>query len=87
MALKLPGFSWSPLKHIGDKSHKVRFVLKDVGTGEVFLVVMATLLAGEDLRAAVEADRGAGRGAGNSAGADAGIQGSGPAVGSGQGAR
>jgi len=56
-ALKLPGFSWSPLKHIGDKSHKVRFVLKDINTGECFFVVMVTLLAGEEMQAAIEADQ------------------------------
>lgn len=56
-ALKLPGFSWSPLKHIGDKSHKVRYVLKDIKTGQVYFVVMCELLAGEQMRQAVEDDR------------------------------
>ena len=56
-ALKLPGFSWSPLKHIGDKSHKVRFVLKDVKSGECFFVVMVTLLAGEEMKAAIAEDQ------------------------------
>jgi len=56
-ALKLPGFSWSPLKHIGDKSHKVRYVLKDLKSGEVFFVVMCELLAGENMRLAVEEDQ------------------------------
>ncbi|GAB7339914.1 hypothetical protein MBLNU457_6440t1 [Dothideomycetes sp. NU457] len=56
-ALKLPGFSWSPLKHIGDKSHKVRFVLKNIKTGECFFVIMVTLLAGEEMKAAIEADQ------------------------------
>lgn len=67
-SLKLPGFSWSPLKHIGDKSHKVRFVLKDIKTGECFFVVMVTLLAGEEMRAAIEADRTGGQSSGQSSG-------------------
>jgi len=57
--LKLPGFSFNILKHIGkgNKSHKVRFVLKDTESGEVYFVIMCTLLAGEDLRMAMEDDQ------------------------------
>lgn len=54
--LKLPGLSVGVLKYVGKSSHKVRFVLKNIKTGEVHLVVMATLLTGADLQAHVEAN-------------------------------
>ncbi|GAM88220.1 hypothetical protein ANO11243_062510 [Dothideomycetidae sp. 11243] len=38
-------------------SHKVRFFLKDVNTGEVYFVIMATLVTGEELGAALMEDK------------------------------
>lgn len=50
--LRLPGFSIGVLKYIGTKSHKFRWVLKDVKTDKVYFVIMCTLLTGDELEAA-----------------------------------
>lgn len=49
-ALKLPGFSLGVLKYIGDKTHTLRYVFKDRKTGDVFFVVVITLLFGQQLQ-------------------------------------
>ena len=49
-ALKLPGFSLTVTKYINDKSHQLRYVFKNVGTGDVYFVVVLTLLFGEHLQ-------------------------------------
>lgn len=64
-ALKLPGFSLGVLKYIGDKTHTLRYVFKELGpggpgdrsSGEVFLVVEMTLLFGDDHARGIEEDR------------------------------
>lgn len=69
-AVKLPGFSVPVLKYLGkgvapgteeakkkkSPGHKVRFFLKDVKTGEVFFVIMATLITGDELGKAQRED-------------------------------
>lgn len=56
LALKLPGFSLSVVKYLNDKTHSLRYVFKNVETGELYFVVVLTLLIGHDIQAAVEAD-------------------------------
>lgn len=56
-ALKLPGMSIHPLKYAGsDRSHKVRFFMRDVRNDKLFLVIYCRLLTGEDLEKARQAD-------------------------------
>ncbi|KAF2804635.1 DUF1769-domain-containing protein [Mytilinidion resinicola] len=59
-ALKLPGFSISVVRYIDDKTHELRYVLKDRETGEVGLVVVFTLLFGKKLEEALAAEKSAG---------------------------
>ncbi|KAI9672173.1 MAG: hypothetical protein M1831_001987 [Alyxoria varia] len=53
-ALRLPGFSLSVLKYINDKSHTLRYVCKNGKTGDVYFVVVMTLLFGQELKDAFE---------------------------------
>ncbi|EON69107.1 hypothetical protein W97_08293 [Coniosporium apollinis CBS 100218] len=46
-ALKLPGFSISVLDYIDDKTHVLRFVCKNRNSGDVYFVVVFTLLFGQ----------------------------------------
>jgi len=55
-SLKLPGFSLNVLRYIDDKTHKLRYVFKNKESGDVFFVVVFSLLFGEELQAAIEAD-------------------------------
>ncbi|KAF2117086.1 hypothetical protein BDV96DRAFT_490224 [Lophiotrema nucula] len=48
-ALRIPGFSISVVKYIDDKTHQLRFVLKNRGTEEVLFVVIFSLLFGQKL--------------------------------------
>lgn len=48
-ALKLPGFSLSVLKWINDRTHTVRFVMKNRNTGTPYLIVTFRLLFGKEL--------------------------------------
>jgi hypothetical protein len=48
-ALRIPGFSISVVKYIDDKTHQLRYVLKNRATGEVLFVVIFTLLFGQKL--------------------------------------
>lgn len=52
-ALKLPGFSLSVLKWINDRTHTVRFVMKNRKTGQQYLVVTFSLLFGNELKGAL----------------------------------
>lgn len=56
LALKLPGFSLSVVRYLNDTTHSLRYVFKNVETGELYFVLVLTLLFGEDLKDAVEAD-------------------------------
>ncbi|KAF2713886.1 DUF1769-domain-containing protein [Pleomassaria siparia CBS 279.74] len=49
-ALRIPGFSISVVRYIDDKTHQLRFVLKDKGTDEVLFVVIFNLLFGQSLK-------------------------------------
>lgn len=55
-SLRLPGFSLNVLKYIDDKTHKLRYVFKNREKGEVYFVVVFSLLFGDELVAAVEED-------------------------------
>ena len=49
-ALKLPGFSLNVIKYINNKTHQLRYVFKNVATGDVYFVVVMTLLFGKELQ-------------------------------------
>lgn len=53
-ALRIPGFSISVVKYIDDKTHQLRYVLRDRATDEVLFVVIFTLLFGQKLEATLE---------------------------------
>ncbi|KAF2401582.1 DUF1769-domain-containing protein [Trichodelitschia bisporula] len=55
-ALRLPGFSIGVIRYIGDKTHNLRYVFKNRATGEVYFVVVFTLLFGDDVQKAVDED-------------------------------
>jgi hypothetical protein len=57
-SLRLPGFSISVAKYIDEKTHHLRYVLKNRGTGEVLFVVFFKLLFGEELERTLESGRG-----------------------------
>jgi len=44
------------LRYIDDKTHKLRYVFKNKESGDVFFVVVFSLMFGEELQAAIEAD-------------------------------
>ncbi|KIW72596.1 hypothetical protein PV04_00777 [Phialophora macrospora] len=48
-SLKLPGFSLNVVGYIDSKTHELRYTLKNRRTGEVYGVVVFTLLFGEEL--------------------------------------
>lgn len=43
-SLRLPGFTLQAIKYIDEKSHDLRYVLKDRESGHVYLVVLFTLV-------------------------------------------
>ncbi|KAF2250219.1 DUF1769-domain-containing protein [Trematosphaeria pertusa] len=53
-ALRIPGFSISVVRYIDDKTHQLRFVLKNRSTEEVLFVVIFTLLYGQKLEDVLE---------------------------------
>ena len=52
----LPGFSVGVIKYIDDKTHKLRYVFKDKESGQIYFVVVFTLLFGEELEIALAAE-------------------------------
>lgn len=50
-SLKLPGFSLNVIKYIDSKTHELRYTLKNKSTGDIYAVVLFTLLFGDELRA------------------------------------
>lgn len=46
-SLRLPGFSIKVAKYIDAKNHQLRYVLKNKSTGDVYFVVLFTLLLGK----------------------------------------
>lgn len=62
-ALKLPGFSLNVIKYINDKTHQLRYVFKNIETGDVYFVVVLTLLFGQELKDELaDAEQGPARG-------------------------
>lgn len=57
-SLRLPGFSISVAKYIDEKTHHLRYVLKNRSTNEVLFVVFFKLLFGEELDKTLEAKKG-----------------------------
>ena len=58
-SLKLPGFSLNVIKYVDSKSHELRYTLKNKTSGEIYCVVLFTLLFGDELDKA-EKDAGMG---------------------------
>ncbi|KAG9187560.1 hypothetical protein G6011_05431 [Alternaria panax] len=56
-ALRLPGFSISVAKYVDEKTHHLRYVLKNRRTGEVLLVVFFKLLFGKELNDTLEKEK------------------------------
>jgi hypothetical protein len=54
-SLRLPGFSISVAKYIDEKTHHLRYVLKNRTTGEALFVVFFKLLFGEELERTLQA--------------------------------
>lgn len=44
MSIHLPGFNIPVVSMVDDQLHELRYVLKNVRTGEVYLVVLFTLV-------------------------------------------
>ncbi|KAK5129567.1 hypothetical protein LTR08_003153 [Meristemomyces frigidus] len=57
LALRLPGFSLKVVKYVDRKSHCLRYVFKNRGTGELYFCVCVHLLWGEGLEKAMMEDR------------------------------
>ncbi|OAP62449.1 hypothetical protein AYL99_04652 [Fonsecaea erecta] len=51
-SLKLPGFTLNVIQYVDSKTHELRYTLKNKRSGEVYGVVVFTLLFGEELRQA-----------------------------------
>ncbi|KIX93359.1 uncharacterized protein Z520_11002 [Fonsecaea multimorphosa CBS 102226] len=51
-SLKLPGFSLNVIQYVDSKTHELRYTLKNKRSGEVYGVVVFTLLFGDELREA-----------------------------------
>jgi hypothetical protein len=58
-SLKLPGFTLNVIKYIDSKTHELRYTLKNKTSGEIYCVVLFTLLFGDELK---EAEKEAGMG-------------------------
>jgi hypothetical protein len=51
-SLKLPGFSLNVIRYIDSKTHELRYTLKNKTSGEIYCVVLFTLLFGDELKEA-----------------------------------
>jgi hypothetical protein len=56
-ALRIPGFSISVVRYIDDKTHALRFVVKNKSTNEVLFVVIFNLLFGDQLAETLECEK------------------------------
>jgi hypothetical protein len=56
-ALRIPGFSISVVRYIDDKTHELRYVMRNRATDEVLFVVIFTLLFGQSLAVKLESER------------------------------
>ena len=58
-SLKLPGFSLNVIRYVDSKTHELRYTLKNKTSGEIYCVVLFTLLFGDELKEAeVEVETG-----------------------------
>ena len=57
-ALKLPGFTLNIIGYVDTKTHELRYTLKNIKTGEVYCVVLFTLLFGEELEEMIKKEGG-----------------------------
>ncbi|KAH7381257.1 hypothetical protein DE146DRAFT_624421 [Phaeosphaeria sp. MPI-PUGE-AT-0046c] len=57
-SLRLPGFSISVAKYIDEKTHHLRYVLRNRSSGDVLFVVFFKLLFGEELERTLEERKG-----------------------------
>lgn len=48
-SLKLPGFSLNVIAYVDAKTHELRYTLKNLKTGDIYCVVLFTLLFGDEL--------------------------------------
>ena len=51
-SLKLPGFSLNVIRYVDSKTHELRYTLKNKTSGEIYCVVLFTLLFGDELKEA-----------------------------------
>jgi hypothetical protein len=49
-SLKLPGFSLNVIRYVDSKTHELRYTLKNKTSGEIYCVVLFTLLFGDELK-------------------------------------
>ncbi|KAL9085189.1 MAG: hypothetical protein Q9165_007720 [Trypethelium subeluteriae] len=56
-ALKVPGISISVAKYIDEKTHSLRYVLKNRRTGDVFFVIIFKLLFGQEMQETLESQK------------------------------
>lgn len=56
-ALRLPGFSISVARYVDEKTHHLRYVLKNRKTDEVLIVVIFRLLYGKELKDVLEQEK------------------------------
>lgn len=63
-SLKLPGFTLNIIGYVDAKTHELRYTLKNFKTGEVYCVVLFTLLFGEELEEMARKEGGDNSGAG-----------------------
>lgn len=56
-ALRLPGFSISVAKYVDEKTHHLRYVLKNRKTDQVLIVVIFRLLFGKELKEVLEQEK------------------------------
>lgn len=57
-SLKLPGFTLNVIGYVDAKTHELRYTLKNMKTGDVYCVVLFTLLFGEELEAIAKEEGG-----------------------------
>ncbi|KAK5075954.1 hypothetical protein LTR51_001633 [Lithohypha guttulata] len=57
-SLKLPGFTLNVIGYVDAKTHELRYTLKNIKTGEVYCVVVFTLLFGEELEELIKKEGG-----------------------------
>lgn len=46
-SVRLPGFNLNIMKYVDEKNHELRYTLKDVSNGRVYLAVLFSVVLGE----------------------------------------